>query len=114
MSNLGNSFKIWDVIFRVSDAFDKDGFCVLIDRRSKVLWLVSIDELCIYAQSWQEYLELVVCSSIYVCSGYDIISGMAQSRKCHELSCLTRAGSYCGYTAFQRCNSFLEYIDRWL
>ena len=49
MCNLGDGLKIWDVVFWVSNAFDVNSLCLLINGSSEILSLVSIDELCVYA-----------------------------------------------------------------
>jgi len=77
MGDLGNSFKIRNIVFGISYAFNENSLCVLVYGRGKVLWLVSIDELGSYAQAWHEHLELIVRSSIYIGRRDDIISSMA-------------------------------------
>lgn len=41
-----------------------DGLCLVINGSLEVLGLVSVDELCFYAQTWEKDLELVVCASV--------------------------------------------------
>ena len=111
MCNLGNGLKVRDVVLWVANALNVHSLCLLVDRSSKVLRLVSIDKLGIDAQSRKEDLQLVVGSAIEVGCGYDVVSCVRQSCNCHELSCLTRRGSYCSDSALQGRHSLLENID---
>lgn len=64
VSNLCNGLKVRDIVLRISDALDVDGLRLLVNRLGKILGLVSVDKLGVYAQSREEDLQLVVGSAI--------------------------------------------------
>ncbi len=64
VSNLGNRLKVWHVVFWVANTLNVDSLGVLINCGRKILGVVSIDELGVYAQPWQEDLQLIVGSSV--------------------------------------------------
>lgn len=64
VSNLCNGLKVRDIVLRISDALDVDGLRLLVNRLGKILGLVSVHKLGVYAQSREEDLQLVVGSAI--------------------------------------------------
>jgi hypothetical protein len=90
MGNLGDSLEVRNVIFWVSNALNIYRLGLVIDGRSEVLWLVSIDELCIYAESWEEDFQLVVGSSVEVGCRDNVVAGVCNCCNGHELGSLTR------------------------
>lgn len=88
MCDLSYGLEVWDIILWVSNALKIYGLGVLVNCGSKILRLVSVDELGVDAQSREEDFQLVVGSTVKVGRGYNIVSSMCQCRNCHELSSL--------------------------
>lgn len=111
MGNLCNSLKVGDVVLWVSNRFNVDHLCVVVNGRGKVLGLVARDELCVYAETGKEDLELVVGSAVHVGGGHNVVAGMAEGGDGHELSGLSGGGGDSGDTALESSNPLLEDID---
>jgi hypothetical protein len=89
MGSLGDSLEVGNVIFWISNALNIYRLGLVIDGRSEVLWLVSVDELRIYAESWEEDFQLVVGSSVEVGCRDNVVAGVCNCCNGHELGSLT-------------------------
>ena len=78
MRNFGKCLKVRNIVARISDRFDKDCLCAVIDGRSNVLCLVTIDKLGCDAQAGKQDLELVIGATIQIAGGYNVITGMGK------------------------------------
>lgn len=114
MGDLGQTLKIRDVVLWVSDALDVDSLGILVNCGGEIGWVLSLDELGGDAESWEQDLQLVVCASVEVRGGDDVVSSMCERGNGHELSSLSGCCCDCCDTALEGCDSLLEDIDSWL
>jgi hypothetical protein len=101
--------EIWDVVLRVADTLELDSsqplspdilsrthvnsLRLLVNRGLEVIGLVSIDELGLDAQTWEEDLQLVVCASVQVRRCDYVVPSMCESGNRNELCSLSRCCS---------------------
>lgn len=111
VGNLGDSLEVRNVVTRVSNGLDINSLGLVVDGCGDILHLVALDELGLDAQTRQEDLELVVGAAVQVTGGNDVVAGVSQSCKGHELRRLARGGGHSGDTTLEGCNSLLEDID---
>lgn len=111
MGNFANSFKVRDVVFWVSDRFNVDCLCSVINGGGDVLWLVAIDEFGIDPKSGEEDFELIVGTSVEIRGGDDIITSVGEGGNGHELRRLSRGSGNGSNTSLKGGNSLLENVD---
>lgn len=66
MCNLGNCFKIWNVIPRVANALNVHGLGLFVNGSLDIFCAIPVDELGCYTEASKENLELVVGASVQV------------------------------------------------
>lgn len=66
MRDIGNLFKIRNIVSWIANRLDVDCFCPLVDQVCKVVGTVTGDELGLDAESWQEDLELVIRAAVQI------------------------------------------------
>lgn len=111
MSDLGNCLQVENVVAGVSDGFNEYRLGLVINGSSEVLDLLPIDELGVDPETREQDLELIVCSSVKVGGGNDVIPGMSKGRDGQELRGLARGSCDGCDTTFESCNTFLEDIN---
>lgn len=88
VSSLGNSLKIRNVVLGVTDAFNVNSLCLLVDGSSNILGLVTVDKLGVDAQTREEDLELVVSATVEVRSRDNVVTSVGEGADGEKLSCL--------------------------
>lgn len=111
VSDPGDGLEIRHVVARVSDGLDVDGLGAVINGRSQVLRLVTLDKLGLDAKAGQQDLELVVSTAVQVAGSDDVIAGVSKGRDGEKLCRLAGRRSDGGNTAFEGSNTLLEDID---
>lgn len=109
--SLGNGLKVRNIIAGVTNRLNVDSLGTVINGRSNILRLITLDKLGSNSQAREHNLELVVGATVQVAGGDDVVSGMGEGRDGHELGCLARGGSNGSNTTFQSCNALLEDVD---
>jgi hypothetical protein len=66
---------------------------LLVNRGLEVVGLVSIDELSLNAQTWEEDFQLVICTSVQVRRCDYVVPSMCKSGNRNELCSLSRCCS---------------------
>ena len=85
MGDLGNGLDVWDIVSRVANGLDIYGLGLVVDGSCKILRIVSVHKFGGYAKPGEEYFELIVCATVQVGRGDDVVSSMCQGCNCHEL-----------------------------
>lgn len=111
VGDLGNGFKVRDVVSRVADALDVDGLCVVVDGGGNVLGVVALDKLGGDAVALERDLELVVGAAVQVGGRDDVVAGLGEGSEGEELGGLARGGGQSSSAAFKGCYPLLEDID---
>ena len=85
MGNLGDRFKIRDIVARVSDRLDVHGPSLIVNGFCKVLGALRGDELGMDAETRKKDFELVVCAAVEVGGADDVVASYRQVCNGHEL-----------------------------
>lgn len=112
MRNLGDRFKIRNIVPRVPDGLNVNGLGAIINGRTDVLGLISLDEFGVDPQAREHDLELVVGATVEVAGGDNVVPSVGQGGDGHELRGLTGRGGNSSHAAFEGRNALLEDIDR--
>ena len=108
MCDFSNLFEIGDVVAWIADALDVNGLGAVVDELGKLVRVIALDKLGGDAQARQEDFELVVRSAIEIGRGDDIVPGMRQGGKGHELRRLAGRRCHGRNPPFERGDAFFE------
>lgn len=110
VGDLGDRLEIGHVVARVTDRLDVDGLGACVDGLGKVLGLVSVDELGLDAEAGEENLELVVCATVEVGGGDDVVAGAGEREESESLGRLAGRGGDGGNTTLESGDTLLKDI----
>jgi hypothetical protein len=75
--NLGNSFKIRNIITRISNTLKEDSLRAVINRSSNILGLITLDKLGIDTKAREHNLELVISATVQIASRDNVVASMS-------------------------------------
>lgn len=100
MSDLGDAFKVRHDIIRVTHALDINSTSLVINSSSIVLKLSASHKLGLDTKPGEQHVELVVCATVQMRAGHNVITSLGESGDGEELSSLTRRSGSSGNAAF--------------
>jgi len=97
--DLHNGLEVGHVVSGVTNALDVDSLGLVVNGSGELLGVVNVDKLGCDAKPREHNLELVVRAAVQVGRRDDVVPGMGQGSKGHELSRLARSRRYGRNTA---------------
>ena len=114
MSNICKLLNINKIWIRITECFDKDCLCVILNSIFKIWKVVSVNKCCVYTKLWKCVLKVVICAAVDCLSGYNVVACLSKSLKC--ISKCRCTGSCCksSYTALKSRNSLFKNVLSWI
>ena len=90
MSDFRNSFEIGDNVVGVTQAFNVNGSCLVINGSREVFKLAAADKGGGDAVSWKEIAQLVVSATVQMRACDNILARLGKGSECQKLGSLAR------------------------
>ena len=110
MCNLCNSFNICNFWIRIAKCLDIKSLCVILDCIFKILNIKRVNECCSNTVINDCMCKVVICTTINILCGYDMVTCKCKILNCISNGCCTWCYSKSCDTAFKSSHSLLENI----